>query len=655
MLTRRAAGAGIIAAALAGPLHAAAAEPADSADLAAFFADFTRKERARSPMGLTADGQAARMGEWDDPSDAARRRALGRRRSARAALERRFRPAELSAQDRLSLRLFAAETDLMTLEARHAARHFVWEHMDGPHATGPAFLMARHRVRNAADAQAYCDRLERMPAWLDAWRAVARRRAARGVMAHAASLDRTLAQARGVVKGAPFDDGPPSALMADVTAKFAAVSDAGERARLLARATTALKQEVGPAYARVIADIAGQLAQASPEPGVWRLPDGAAFYAERLAHHTTTRLTAAEIHDKGLREVARLRAEMASVARRTGFTGDVAAFFEVLRTRADLYYPATPEGRDAALADAKAYTAQMTAALPSAFGRLPRARVEVRRIEPFREATAGRAFYQRPPADGSGPGLVFVNLSDPTLVPKYQLEALFYHEGVPGHHLQIALADETLGLPEFRRRGGWTAYIEGWALYAERLAKELGGYRDAWAEAGQLALELRRAARLVVDTGIHDKRWSRQEAIDWIVANTPDSPSDAAQQIDRYGVMPGQATAYTIGLLEVVAMRTRAEARLADRFDLIAWHDALLALGALPLWAAVSLHEGASLLVALNSLRVLLTRDSGPPPASAPASAVVDRDEAGAAAAAPASAAAADAAPLARVPAAVPA
>jgi uncharacterized protein (DUF885 family) len=587
MLTRRAAGAGIAAATLlAGAgrgLAAPAVGPGDSAELEAFFADFARRERVRSPMGLTADGEAARMGEWDDPSDAARRRALGRRRSARAALRRRFDPARLSAQDALSVRLFGVETDLMARETRFAGNHFVWEHMNGPQSTGPAFLIARHRVRGGADAEAYCARLERMPAWIDAWRALARARAARGVIAHAAALDRTLAQARGVVKGAPFDDGPPSALMADVTAKFAVVSDAGERARLIARAVKALKTQVGPAYARMIADIAAQRARASHAPGVWRLPDGAAYYAERLAHHTTTGLDAADIHAKGLREVARLRAEMAAIARRVGHAGDVASFFEVLRTDPDLYYPATQQGRDAALADARAYTDRMTAALPRAFGRLPRTSVEVRRIEPFREATAGRAFYQRPPADGSGPGLVFVNLSDPTLAPKYQLEALFYHEGVPGHHLQIALADETLGLPEFRRRGGWTAYIEGWALYAERLAKELGGYRDVWAEAGQLALELRRAARLVVDTGIHDKRWSRQEAIDWIVANTPDSPSDAAQQIDRYGVMPGQATAYTVGLLEVVEMRTRAEARLADRFDLSAWHDALLSLGALPL------------------------------------------------------------------------
>lgn len=587
MLTRRAAGAGIAAATLVAgadrALAAATAGPGDSAALEAFFADFARRERASSPMELTADGDAARMGEWDDPSEAARRRALSRKRSARRTLDRRFDPARLSSQDALSVRLFGAEADLMARESRFAGNHFVWEHMNGPQSIGPAFLIARHRVRNAADAEAYCARLERMPAWLDAWRAVARSRAARGVVAHAAALDRTLAQAKGVVTGAPFDDRAPAALMADVTAKFAAIADAGERARLTARAVKALKTQVGAAYARVIADIEAQRAQASAAPGVWRLPDGAAYYAERLAHHTTTALNAAQIHDKGLREVARLRSEMAAIARRVGHSGDLSSFFDVLRTNPDLYYPATSEGRDAALSDARAYTARMAAALPRAFGRLPRAKVEVRRIEPFREATAGRAFYQRPPADGSGPGLVFVNLSDPTLVPRYQLEALFYHEGVPGHHLQIALADETLGLPEFRRRGGWTAYIEGWALYAERLAKELGGYRDAWAEAGQLALELRRAARLVVDTGIHDKRWSRQEAIDWIVANTPDSRSDAAQQIDRYGVMPGQATAYTVGLLEVVAMRTKAEARLADRFDLAAWHDALLALGALPL------------------------------------------------------------------------
>lgn len=587
MLTRRTAGAGIAAAALLGAADGKAAapreEPTDSAELEAFFGAFARAERARSPMTLTADGDAARMGEWDDPSDAAARRALARRRAARRALERRFDPGKLSAQDALSVRLFGAETDLF-VQARAFSDHwFVWEHMEGPQSAGPAFLIARHRVRGAPDAEAYCARLERMPAWLDAWRKVAAARAVQGVIAHAAALDRTRAQARGVVRGAPFDDTAPSALWADINAKFAEVKDSGERARLLARAQKALREGVGPAYARVLADIEAQRARASDVPGVWRLPDGADYYAERLARHTTTRLGAQDIHATGLREVDRLRGELGAIARRVGFAGDTAAFFEVLRTNPALYYPASPAGQDAALADARAFTQAMTKALPRAFRRLPRASVEVRRIEPFREATAGRAFYQRPPSDGSGPGAVFVNLADPTLVPKYQLESLIYHEGVPGHHLQIALADETLGLPMFRRRGNWTAYIEGWALYAERLAKELGGYRDAWAEAGQLALELRRAARLVVDTGIHHKRWSRQEAIDWMLAATPDSASDAAQQIDRYGVWPGQATAYTVGLLEVVEMRTRAEARLAERFDLPAWHDALLSLGALPL------------------------------------------------------------------------
>jgi len=294
-------------------------------------------------------------------------------------------------------------------------------------------------------------------------------------------------------------------------------------------------------------------------------------------------LSADEVHNIGLQEVERIHGAMRAIMEAVDFEGDLAAFFEFMRTDPQFYYPNTDEGRAAYLADATAAIDAMRLRLPEQFGLLPKAEMIVQRVEPFRERSAGKAFYNAPPADGSRPGIYYANLYDMSSMPTYQLEALAYHEGVPGHHMQRAIAIELDGLPEFQRYASFTAYTEGWALYAEELGKDMDMYSDEWSDFGRLAMELWRACRLVVDTGLHSKRWTRQQAIDYLVENTPNSQSDASKAIERYIAMPGQATAYLIGKLKIMELRERARTELGEQFDIRAFHDEVLKHGPVPL------------------------------------------------------------------------
>jgi uncharacterized protein (DUF885 family) len=298
---------------------------------------------------------------------------------------------------------------------------------------------------------------------------------------------------------------------------------------------------------------------------------------------TTTDMSAEEIHNLGLSEVARIHDEMRTIMQAVGFDGDLQAFFTFMREDPQFYYPDTDEGRAAYLAKAVSIIDTMRARLDDIFVTKPKAEIIVKAVEPFREATAGKAFYQRPSLDGSRPGTYYANLYRMESMPTYQMEALAYHEGIPGHHMQGSIAQELENIPMFRKLGGYTAYSEGWGLYSEFIPKEMGFYADPYSDFGRLSMELWRAARLVVDTGLHDKRWTRQQAIDYLSENTPNSLSDATNAIERYIVMPGQATAYKIGMLEILRLRQHAQEELGDKFDLREYHDVVLANGAVPL------------------------------------------------------------------------
>ncbi|MDP7408348.1 MAG: DUF885 domain-containing protein, partial [Luminiphilus sp.] len=348
---------------------------------------------------------------------------------------------------------------------------------------------------------------------------------------------------------------------------------------LKSAALTIIEEQINPALWELLEFLESDYLPAARPPGIGALPGGKQVYSRLAQHFTTTELTPDEIHEIGLREVARIRGEMETVIDTVGFDGDIAAFNEFLRTDPQFYYE-TPE---ALLEGYQAVSKRLDPGLVNLFGKLPRAPYGVRPIPDEEAPDTTTAYYMRPTIDGSRPGWYYVNLYQPEVRPKFEMEVLSVHESVPGHHLQISLAQELTGLPEFRRNGGFTAFIEGWGLYSERLGYDMGLYEDPYSRYGQLVYDMWRAVRLVVDTGIHYFGWSRQKAIDYFIANAAKSEADIINEIDRYIGWPGQALAYKIGQMKMLELRGEAETALGEDFDIRAFHDHMLGAGALPL------------------------------------------------------------------------
>ena len=348
---------------------------------------------------------------------------------------------------------------------------------------------------------------------------------------------------------------------------------------LKSAAVAIIEEQINPAFRELLEFLESEYLPAARPPGIGALPGGKQVYSRLAQHFTTTELTPDEIHEIGLREVARIRGEMETVIDTVGFDGDIAAFNEFLRTDPQFYYE-TPE---ALLEGYQAVSKRLDPGLVNLFGKLPRAPYGVRPIPDEEAPDTTTAYYMRPAIDGSRPGWYYVNLFQPEVRPKFEMEVLSVHESVPGHHLQISLAQELTGLPEFRRNGGFTAFIEGWGLYSERLGYDMGLYEDPYSRYGQLVYDMWRAVRLVVDTGIHYFGWSRQKAIDYFIANAAKSEADIINEIDRYIGWPGQALAYKIGQMKMLELRGEAETALGEDFDIRAFHDHMLGAGALPL------------------------------------------------------------------------
>ena len=348
---------------------------------------------------------------------------------------------------------------------------------------------------------------------------------------------------------------------------------------LKSAAVAIIEEQINPALRELLEFLESEYLPAARPPGIGALPGGKQVYSRLAQHFTTTELTPDEIHEIGLREVARIRGEMETVIDTVGFDGDIAAFNEFLRTDPQFYYE-TPE---ALLEGYQAVSKRLDPGLVNLFGKLPRAPYGVRPIPDEEAPDTTTAYYMRPAIDGSRPGWYYVNLYQPEVRPKFEMEVLSVHESVPGHHLQISLAQELTGLPEFRRNGGFTAFIEGWGLYSERLGYDMGLYEDPYSRYGQLVYDMWRAVRLVVDTGIHYFAWSRKKAIDYFIAHAAKSEADIINEIDRYIGWPGQALAYKIGQMKMDELRGEAETALGEDFDIRAFHDHMLGAGALPL------------------------------------------------------------------------
>ncbi|TCI02291.1 DUF885 domain-containing protein [Corallincola luteus] len=538
----------------------------------------------RSPEMLTILGIKQDYDKWDDRSEeyAAQTQLLYQEHLRRV---QDIDSSELVGETALSYQLFKQYLQDKIDDYKWRYHSYPVEQMDGLQSHVPSLLINQHTVTSEEDALAYVARLYGVPGLFEQLLAQLKKREELDIIIPKFIIPLVISDSQSLLTGVPFEEADQdSTLFADFKTKLLALDLDDEREqKLLDAAALALTEHVAPAYEKLIAYLQQLENKADNHAGVWKLPDGAQFYQSTLHFHTSTDLTAEQIHEIGLQEVARIHTEMRQVMLKTGFTGSLREFFQFMREDPRFYYPNTDEGRAAYLHEATALIDNMKSRLDELFITQPKADLKVKAVEPFREKTAGKAFYEAPSLDGSRPGTYYANLYQMSNMPSYQMEGLAYHEGIPGHHMQLAIAQELESLPLFRRLGDYTAYIEGWGLYSELLPKEIGLYQDPYSDFGRLAMELWRAARLVVDTGLHEKRWPRERAIAYLAENTPNALNDAERAIDRYVVMPGQATSYKIGMIKLLELREKAKQALGEKFDIKAFHDVILIHGALPL------------------------------------------------------------------------
>ena len=541
-------------------------------------------QAARSPQFLTSLGRKEQYDRLNNYTEAYQRESLALAQSQLQQLRAQFDPASLSPAGRLSYQMFEEEVEDSVADFRWRHHGFPASTNGSPMGSIPVFLINNHRVDNVADAEAYIARLREVERVMSEISANMREQAAMGIVPSKFNFAPVRADGQRVLAGAPFASGADTPVFADFKTKVNKLTIAdSEKARLIAAARDALTGPFQRGYRTMLSTWDAIEARSGGNRGAWSLPDGAAFYAHQLRQSTTTDLSADQIHQIGLDQVARIHREMERIKAQVGFEGSLQQFFAHINGGQQFKYPNNATGREQYLADARRYIAQVMAVAPQWFRRLPKAPLEVRAVEEWRQETAPVAFYNRPSADGSRPGIYYVNLADMNQVLKPQTEAISYHEGAPGHHFQIALAQELPNVPKFRRFGGYGAYSEGWGLYAEGLGKEMGFYQDPMSEFGMYSTQLWRAVRLVVDSGIHHKRWSREQAIQYFVDNALLSRRDATKEVERYFNWPGQATSYMIGQLKILELRDKARTALGERFDIRDFHATVLENGAVPL------------------------------------------------------------------------
>lgn len=566
----------------------AVATQADAQDqnqkLDAWFETVFMEGLNKYPQQLTTLGIKKDYDKWNDPSKAFNLDQIDAASRALEHMRATFKFDDLDADHQLSYRLFEIQRQQQIDGAKWWDYGYTFNQMFGVQSNIPSFLINRHRIDTLSDAEDYITRLNGVKAYLGAHVENEKVSAANGIQPPLYVYEHVIRDAKNIIVGEPFTNGDLSTILSDFKKKIdkLEIEDA-EREKLYAGAITALKTSFKPAYENLIAEMEIMQAKATTDDGVWRLPNGAEYYAVRLKRMTTTDMSATEIHNLGLSEVARIHDEMRAIMKQVGFKGTLQEFFTKVKNDDAQYYEDSDAGREAYLSDATALIDTMKTKLDDVFIVKPKAGLVVKKVEAFREKSAGKAFYNQPSADGTTPGTYYANLYQITDMPKYQMEALAYHEGIPGHHMQIAIQMELQGIPKFRKYGRFTAYSEGWGLYSEYLPKEMGFYEDPYSDFGRLAMELWRAARLVVDTGIHDKKWTRQEAIDYLTTNTPNPENDCVKAIERYIIMPGQATAYKIGMIKILALREEAKTKLGDKFDIREYHDVIISSGPVPL------------------------------------------------------------------------
>jgi uncharacterized protein (DUF885 family) len=532
--------------------------------------------RVLEPLGIDFHSD-----DLDDASMAAGDRVFARVHDARDVLLS-YDDAKLDPADARSKEIMLWLVDAAVEAERFRFHTYPVNQMFGVQSSFPTFMEDTHQVHDVGDAEDYVARLSKSGVKFDQVIEGLRHREQLGILPPQFVVDKVLEQMVAFA-GTPVEESILYTALVDKMEE-AAIGEA-ERERLSAAARAEIEGTVYPAYKRLIAHFREIDPVVEGNHGVWNLPDGDELYRLALRFFTTTDYSPQEIHETGLAEVQRLQDEMLAILEAEGrdVTGGFEATMAALNEDPVFYYPDSDESREAILRDYRTILDEIDAGLNEAFDVRPEARLEVKREAEFKEKTATVAHYEMPAMDGSRPGAFVVSLYDLEAHPRYGMRTLAYHEGVPGHHFQIALQMEQKELPFFRRLAPFTAYIEGWALYSERLAWELGFQEDPYDNVGRLQAELFRAVRLVVDTGIHQARWSREQAIEYMLANTGMAESDVVVEVERYFVMPGQACAYKVGMMKILELRERARAELGDAFDLRDFHRVVLTNGSVPL------------------------------------------------------------------------
>ena len=489
----------------------------------------------------------------------------------------------LSASDLLSKEIAMYLLDFAKESEKFRYHNYPVNQLFGIQNGYPSFMEAQHQINSTDDVENYLLRLALVEKKFTQELEGIKLREEKGIIPPVFVIERVLEEMNTFVDK-PIEENILYTSLAKKMKDSGNIEDA-EQTKLLVRAKENINDFVHPAYKLLIDYFTAIKDKATSDDGYWRLPDGEEAYASSLKFFTTTDYTPQYIHDLGLREVDRIQSEIMTILAAQNF--DVSQGFtsaiDTLAADESFYYEDSDAGREQILKDYQKILDEIDAGLDSAFRIRPSAGMEVVRIPEFKEKTAPGAYYQQPAIDGSRPGRFFANLYDIKATPKYSMRTLAYHEGIPGHHFQIAVAMELEGLPLFRMFSPFTAYVEGWALYSEYLAWEMGFQDDPFDNIGRLQAELFRAVRLVVDTGIHYKKWTREEAIDYMKMNTGMAQSDVVSEIERYIVMPGQATSYKVGMMKILALREKAKSALGDKFDLRDFHDVVLKNGAVPL------------------------------------------------------------------------
>lgn len=569
-------------------------EKSETEKLNAWFEVKYEEELMMSPLSLTFQGRKDRYNEIDDMSEATQLKRIKWKGDSVEEMKSTFSYSKLSDAAKISYDLWEHQYESALAGKAFMRRGYVFHQMSGTHSFFPTLMMNYHTVETEQDMTDYISRVSAIGAAMADLTGQAKLAAGEGVRPPRFAYEIVMKESKAIISGAPFDDsGTDSTLWADANTKVSALVKADTITQkqgdsLIKAVRTALINDFAPGYDDLIAFMADDLKNTSEEAlGVHALPEGDEFYKYRLKSITTTDMTADQIHQLGLDEVKRIRGEMEVIKKKDGFKGTLQEYFAYIRDSKDdekLYYDNTDEGRQGYIDDATAAIENLKKELPNYFGILPKADLVVKRVEAFREQDGAPQHYYSGTPDGSRPGVYYAHLSDMKAMPKNELEVIAYHEGLPGHHMQISIAQELKGIPKFRTQAGSTAYVEGWALYTEALAKEMPNtYVTLGSDFGRLGSEMWRAIRLVVDTGMHHKKWSQQRAVDFFAQNSPAPLETIETEIRRYLVIPGQATAYKIGMIDIQRLRKMAEDQLGDKFDIKAFHDTVLGGGALPL------------------------------------------------------------------------